>query len=80
MEGLAERDRRAMERIVLQAWWNANLDGAGEKLRQPSYYLDQLKPKKPQTNEDVMAVFLAHKDRGADVRIRHVGPDGKELN
>lgn len=80
MEGIAERDRRAMERIILQAWWNANLDGAGEKLRQPSHYLDQLKPKKPQTNDDVLAVFREYEARGADVRIRHIGPDGKELN
>jgi hypothetical protein len=80
MEGICERDRRAMERIVLQAWWNSNLDGAGEKLRRPSYYLDQLKPKKPQTADDVLTVFREHQARGAKVSIRHIGPDGKELN
>jgi hypothetical protein len=78
MEGIAERDRRAMERIVLQGWWTANLTGAGDKLRQPSYYLDQLKPKKP--DESVVAVFREYQARGAPILIRKFGPDGKELN
>jgi hypothetical protein len=79
MEGIAERDRRGMERIILQAWWTANLDGAGADLKRPSYYLDQLKPKKPQTDDEVLAWFVARK-AGGGVRIRHIGPDGQELN
>lgn len=81
MEGVAERERRRMEQIVLQAWWTANLTGAGEKLKPARHYLDQLKPKKPQTAEDVLAVFREHEARAPGAfRIKHFGPDGKELN
>lgn len=80
MKGTAERDRRHVEKIVAQAWWNANLTGAGEKLRPLRHYLEQIKPKSPQTGEEILAVFREYQARGAPIRIRHIGPDGKELS
>jgi hypothetical protein len=79
MEGIAERERRAMERIVAQAWWNENLNGAGAKLKPLKHYLDQLKPKKPQTAEDILAVFREHQARGAPISITtHRPAEGEE--
>jgi hypothetical protein len=75
MRGIAERDTRAMDRIVAQAWWNENFNGAGAKLKPLKYYLDQLKPKPPQTAEEIRAVFLEYQARGAPITIRHVQPD-----
>lgn len=83
MEGAAERERRAVEGIVVQAWWNENLNGCGSKLKPLKHYLDLLKPKKrqgPQGSGDILAVFQEHQRRGAPIRIRHIGPDGNELN
>lgn len=78
MRGAAERDRRSIERIVAQAWWNSNLDGAGSKLKPLKHYLDFLKPRKPQTGAEILAVFEEYQSRGAPIKIRKLSPD--EIN
>jgi hypothetical protein len=81
LEGAAERDRRQVERIVVQAWWNEALNGAGSKLKPVKHYLDHLKPKRPQTHEEMLAVWREHAVRApGKITIRRFGPDGKELN
>ena len=65
---------------MAEVWWTANLDGAGSNLKPIKRYLDQMKPRKSQTADDVLAVFREHQVRGAAISIKHIGPDGKELN
>lgn len=81
MEAAAERERRAMKKIVAQAWWNGALNDLGKHLKPLKHYLDRLEPQKPQTGEEVIAVWREHAARDpGKIRIRHIGPDGKELN
>ena len=80
MRGIAERERRKVEMIVVQAWWNGNLGDLGGKLKPLDHYLRMLKPRAPQTPDQVLAVFREYEARGVEMRVRHFGPDGKELN
>lgn len=79
MEGIAERDRRAGERAVVGAWWNERL-AREQRLKGLRHYLDELKPRKPQTGDEILAVFREYQARGAPIKISRIGPDGKEVN
>jgi hypothetical protein len=79
MRGVAERDRRAIERTVAGAWWHERF-AREDKFRDLGHYLAQLKPKKLQTGDEILAVFREYQARGAPIKITRIGPDGKEVN
>lgn len=73
MEGAALRDERSIERDCALAWQIEAM--AREKsLKGLKHYLKKLKPRKPQTTDDILAVFREHQARGAKMDIRLIRP------
>jgi hypothetical protein len=75
MEGVAERDRGAIERDVALAWRIENF-ARTKALENLSVYLEQMRPASPEEKRDrILAFFRGRQAQGAPVKITLVKPD-----
>lgn len=73
MEGIALGQENAIERDCALAWQIESM-AREKRLKDLKHYLKQLKPRKPQTQEEILAVFREYQARGAKMDIRLIRP------
>lgn len=57
MTGCRQREQRELEHAVRTAWWVQNLARTGKRFRDLDHYLKKVRPRKPQTADEVFAIF-----------------------
>jgi hypothetical protein len=78
MEGIAERDRRAIERDVALAW-RCEVFARTKTLEPLQHYLDQMKRETPEAKRDrILNAFRDLQARGTAVKITHVPANDSE--
>lgn len=71
MEGRARAATQALE-VQLFGAYQAERFARTTRMKPLSHYINELKPKKTQTGDDVLSVFRAYAARGAPITIKQV--------
>jgi polyphosphate kinase 2 (PPK2 family) len=77
MEGVVRAREGEIENAVLGAWYGERFARI-KKLQRLSVYLAELKPKKPQTGAEVLAIMQGFAAAGVPITIRKIGKDAKD--
>lgn len=77
LQGAAERERRQLEHDVTIAW-NVERFSRTKRLKPLGQYLAELRPKKPQTSDDVLAMFQSMAKSGVPIAIKRAKKPGRK--
>jgi len=74
MEGAARAANRRIESDLAIAWHVENFSRMGKAFKGLGHYLARLKPRKPQSGDEILAVFQQFQAAGAKMTIRKINP------